>query len=65
MQVEFSLDLKSGNAAFADDPRGETVRLLRAAADRIESGSDCGALHDYNGNAAGHFSLTIEGESDE
>jgi len=53
--------MKSGNAAFQEDPRGEVCRLLRLAAEKIEAGTDCGPLADYNGNTAGRFSLTIEG----
>lgn len=60
MQVTFEMTCGGGGAAFADDPRGEPVRLLRLAADRIEAGTDCGPLYDMNGNTAGRFSLIID-----
>jgi CBS domain-containing protein len=48
------------NAAFEDDPLEEVARILRAVADRIESGNDEGPVRDENGNTVGRFSVTLE-----
>ena len=58
--VEFDMRLQSGDAACADDPRGETLRLLEQVAAKVRGGSDCGVLYDTNGRTVGRFSLTIE-----
>lgn len=41
------------NAAFADGPREETVRILRKVADDIASGKECDNIRDVNGNKVG------------
>jgi hypothetical protein len=53
-----SIEIESGDAAFTDDPRGETVRALRRVADRIESGAMDGLIFDTNGNKAGAWDFT-------
>jgi hypothetical protein len=52
IRIEFDTD----NAAFEDFPR-ESARILRNAADRIESGAMIGPLHDLNGNKVGYFEV--------
>ncbi len=54
------VSLGSADAAWMDDWRGEAVRCLREAADRIEAGMDVGghcALLDINGNELGYLSV--------
>ena len=48
------------NDAFTDNLAGESARLLRVIADRIERGEFTGlfeSVHDENGNAVGAFRL--------
>ena len=47
------ISIKTDNAAFEDNWREETARLLRGLAARIENGQDPSRLLDYNGNAVG------------
>lgn len=42
-----------GNAAFEGNESGETARILRELADKIESGRLPETLLDVNGNAVG------------
>lgn len=56
--MAFSLKIKTGNEAFADDPAIELARILRRVADRIEVGETDGKCMDVNGNAVGAFVLT-------
>lgn len=51
------IDYENGNEAFADDPNGEVIRILRECIKRIESGEECGNLYDINGNRSGDFSF--------
>lgn len=48
------------NAAFADFPQMENARILRAIADKVESGQVGGIVMDVNGNRVGDW--TTEGE---
>lgn len=52
----FTITFDTGNAAFADDPAIEIVRILREVADRIEN---CARFPDYvydlNGNHIGEI----------
>ena len=66
----FKLTIKTGNAAFHDEDENgdhqaaamlECARILREAANRLECGSDCESLRDYNGNKVGDFILELEG----
>ncbi len=57
--MKFNLEIKSSNAAFADSPEIETVRLLRQTADRLEAGAEFGALMDINGNRVGDWNLEL------
>jgi len=59
----FRLYVRTGNAAFADDPAPELARILRAIADRVESGEDLShylTVFDVNGNDVGRFALKEE-----
>jgi hypothetical protein len=59
----FNLTVNVDNAAFDPDPRPELARILRAAADVLESGErrdDIGwyqTILDVNGNDVGRFAL--------
>lgn len=58
--MRFTLTIDCDNAAFgnledAAQPAAEVVRILRYAADRIESGPSAGELCDANGNTVGRF----------
>lgn len=50
----FALRIKTGNAAFGDEPGTEIARILRGLADKIEDGHRMVYLTDYNGNTVGH-----------
>lgn len=58
LEIVFTLD----NAAFADDPRPEIVRILRKYADQLERDETDGhaKLRDINGNTVGDAWLTLE-----
>lgn len=70
MKHTFKLSIDCGNAAFCDDDAPtqasaapELARILRAVADRIESGDTFDTfrnLHDINGNIVGTFALKTE-----
>ncbi len=54
----FNIAIEGDNAAFDDDARGETARILRDVAQRIESGEDANyyrTIRDINGNRIGAF----------
>jgi len=53
MFEKFVVKISTGNAAFEDDLKGETIRILREIIDRIESGEGCGSAVDENGNKVG------------
>lgn len=62
----FEMKFKTGNAAFCNvftgEPsdmfeRAEVVRLLRKAADEIESGYSHRKVVDLNGNSVGEYRL--------
>lgn len=70
MKHTFKLSIDCDNAAFCEDyaptqqsAAPEIVRLLRAIADRIESGDTFDTfrnIHDINGNTVGTFALKTE-----
>lgn len=63
MTKRFQLQFTADNAAFDPDPNPEIVRILRAVADRIESGDSFNTfrnIHDDNGNIVGTFALKEE-----
>ena len=70
MKHTFKLSIDCGNAAFceSDTPTQESAapelaRILRAVADRIESGDTFDTfrnMHDINGNIVGTFALKTE-----
>jgi len=54
MYTEFRLSIKTGNAAFGESGlEYETARILRQAAEKVESGKVDFALLDKNGNRVG------------
>lgn len=59
MLDRFTLEIRTGNAAFDDGQAGATecARLLRLAADALERGTRGAPLHDFNGNRVGRFDL--------
>jgi hypothetical protein len=67
--VKFAAEFESGGAAFQDgDAWRETVRILRAIADRIEraEGGDVQLpIFDVYGNRVGAYCLTVEEESED
>jgi hypothetical protein len=55
-----NVDLATGNDAFAENLAGESARILREIADRIEGGGWSGLFQsvlDSNGNVIGTFRL--------
>lgn len=54
------INIKTDNEAFEADWRGEIARILRDLADRIESGRNPKAIHDFNGNKVGFVSYEEE-----
>jgi hypothetical protein len=66
MAVDFTMTIRSDNAAFAEDAGAEVARILRALADTIaESGAEGHfRLMDHNGNGVGRavFEVWPEGE---
>ena len=63
--IDFSLEIESGNDAFQEDPTSEVSRILCEIAGKIDSGRFHGACKDINGNTVGRWSLDIEEESDD
>lgn len=60
MQVRLTLDLDSGNDAFASDPVQATLFCLRRVAALVENGhTGPAAVHDENGNVAGSFFFDV------
>jgi hypothetical protein len=60
MNTRFNLFIDTENDAFKPDPSPELARILRAIADRIESGEFYGhylTIRDTNGNDVGRFAL--------
>lgn len=51
-----SLTFETDNAAFIDDG-SEIPRILRAIADKVESGQWRGIVQDVNGNTIGEYSF--------
>lgn len=47
------------NAAFADNPREEVARILRAVADQVAKDYDEGVIRDINGNKVGAWGMTL------
>ena len=58
--MKFKLNIKSDNAAFADDGndgKNEVARILREIADKLEAGGGRGHCIDINGNKVGEWSV--------
>lgn len=56
--AKLTVEVDSGNAALAGDPVGESTRILRRIAERIEEGAKYGRAFDVNGNVVGRWTLT-------
>ena len=57
MLNRFSLEIRTDNDAFADDPAAEVVRILKGVVTALERGTRGAPLHDINGNRVGRFDL--------
>lgn len=56
MTIKFTLEFKTGNAAYDGvDLELETAKLLQIAADKISQGIDSAKIIDVNGNAVGQW----------
>lgn len=51
LSIKFHMD----NAAFEDNPEGETVRILKGIIGKIEQGRTSGPCMDSNGNKVGQW----------
>lgn len=59
----FTLSFETTNAAFTDDPVGETARILREIADKIEGQHGrfySAPVRDMNGNSIGRIEFDAE-----
>jgi hypothetical protein len=56
--MRLTITIRTGNAAFTDDPHAELARIIREYADRLEGGREDCALMDYNGNHVGEAKVT-------
>ena len=67
MNTTLELKFSSGNAAFVDNPHGETSRILHELANNISAGGSyiAGDLVDVNGNTIGSFDFEVEKEEEE
>lgn len=63
--VEFELNIDSGNAAMVDDHRSEIADMLEETARKIRECYTDGMLMDTNGNKVGSWSLELEEDDDE
>ena len=57
----FTLKFETDNAAFDEDHRQETARILREIAREIEGGLNDGPVRDINGNKIGGVHLDLPG----
>ena len=62
METGFEMTVETSNDAFEEDYTGETVRILKDVASKIERGSHSGPVVDVNGNTIGNYYLSREGE---
>ena len=54
--MRFIVEIQCDNAAFADDPTPEVLRLLQQVCKRLEQdGENRGGLVDVNGNSCGSY----------
>ncbi len=57
----FKVSIKTGNAAFGDEPEHEICRILRDIAKQMESnGYLQGSCYVINGNTVGHYDFLNE-----
>ena len=62
MSVYFTLNIESGNAAFADDPTFEVLRILKKATANLRTGDY--PIQDINGNTCGEVIFFIDEDED-
>jgi hypothetical protein len=55
--MRLTLKIDSDNEALTVNGEMEIARILRHAADLIESGKAYGGLRDFNGNTVGEFEI--------
>lgn len=59
--MSFKFEIDTDNAAFDDedgDLAGETARILRDVAAKVEDGRTSGRAVDFNGNIVGYWRFT-------
>ena len=56
--MKIVIDIKTGNAAFADNPEELQNILIDAVTDIAQSGRKERSLYDSNGNNVGKFKVT-------
>lgn len=49
----FTMEVGMDNAAFAEEPAGELIRILRRVEKEVSAGSEGGRVLDVNGNTCG------------
>lgn len=59
-EVNFKLNIESGNDAFQEDSAAEVIRILERVIDDIKNQMFKGVLRDINGNTVGSFELDIK-----
>ena len=55
----FTLTIKTENAAFEEDPRGEIARILEEVVTKIHKGEEPSRINDINGNSVCDISWNI------
>ncbi len=56
--MTITIRVKTGNAAFEDDPTGEQNAIVQKVAREIANGDRRGSIRDSNGNTVGDFRVT-------
>ena len=63
--MEFRLQIRSGNVAMTDDTTGELQRILGDVSARIGNGERDGTCRDVNGNRVGDWWIETEDQDDD
>lgn len=63
--VQFTIDLSSGNDAVVSDPQAAIKRVLEDISSLVESGHDEGNIRDLNGNKIGAWFFDIDTDDDD
>lgn len=58
--MKLTIVVRGEDDALAGDPRGESARILRRIAERLEEGADYGRAFDLNGNAVGRWFIRVD-----